>query len=196
MRSPACKTRISPGTTVSASTETALPSRNTAACGAESFRSASSAFCARVSCTVPITALSTTIPRMTSASARPSSPCMRAVTNETAAAASRMTIIKSANCPKNRRRVPGGFCVCSAFLPYVFCRCSASSAASPVCALTFSSVSVCADVLLCQFILYSSVRPMYIPRGEETCLQAYLYAHARIVTRGDGYDDCRADGGL
>ena len=175
MRPPADSSRMSPGTTSDASIRISCPSRSTAAWGADSFCSASSAFCARVSCTVPITALSTTMPRMTAQSVKPFSPLRRAVTNDTAAAASRMRIMKSANWDKNRCKTVFGFLPCRTFRPSASRAC-ASGADRPVCAFACSACKTCSFGKLCQCISISH----------------FLFGYGKYIFRnGEGYADTK-----
>ncbi len=76
-RSPAFKTTKSPGTSSVLSTVWRFPPRTTLARGEDSFFSASMALSARSSCTVPITAFTTTMARMIMESTNSPSPRSR-----------------------------------------------------------------------------------------------------------------------
>ena len=116
-KSPAWRMTMSPGTSSQLSTRWRLPSRSTWAWGEESFFRASMALSARRSCTVPMTALTTTMAKMMRESTYSPSPLTQDTPKETAAAASKMSTIKSWNWPKNWRSTPRRLAVSSWFFP-------------------------------------------------------------------------------
>ena len=118
-KSPAWRMTMSPGTSSQLSTRWRLPSRSTWAWGEESFFRASMALSARRSCTVPMTALTTTMAKMMRESTYSPSPLTQDTPKETAAAASKMSTIKSWNWPKNWRSTPRRLAVSSWFFPYL-----------------------------------------------------------------------------
>ena len=94
--SPASSTTRSPGTSSLLLIVSCLPSRMTLLVDAVISCSAAMAFSALLSCTTPMTALSTTTTAMMMTSAMPSPPSIIAMTRLTMAAAIRITIIGSA----------------------------------------------------------------------------------------------------
>ena len=119
IKSPASRWIMSPGTSWEASMIFSSPSRRTLARGADIFFRASRAFSALLSCTIPIMALSTTMSRISTGSKNSiGSPSTQAMTKETAAARSRIMIMTSLNCSKNRWRLVFFFFSCNLFSPY------------------------------------------------------------------------------
>ena len=111
-------TGAKPGTSPETTRFSSFPSRRTRACGADIRFSASMAFSARLSWMAPISALHTTMNRIISGSGDSPSPCQNSTAADTTAATSRMRIIKSANCRRNRRRKDSFFCPSSSFGPH------------------------------------------------------------------------------
>ncbi len=125
-KSPASKWMMSPGTSSEASMTCSFPSRRTRAWGADRFFRASRAFSALLSWSMPMTALRTTMSRISTGSKNSEvSPVVQAIPKETAAAMSRMMIITSLNWAKNRCRLVFFFCSASLFAPYRAFACSA-----------------------------------------------------------------------
>lgn len=127
---PASSSTMSPGTRVLAGTTCAWPSRSTVACAAASWRSAAMAWSARQAWTTPMTALSTTMIRMTTVSVRlPIRP-------ETTAAPSSTSTMKSVNCCSTRAGQRRSWVLASSLLPCCAARRWASSALRPCSGLT------------------------------------------------------------
>jgi len=106
--SPVSSMRMSPGTTSTESISCTCPSRNTLAWGELILFNASKEDCARFSCTVPITALTTRMARITNVSIIPS-PSIIPITPETMAAIRRMTTMLLLNWSKN---IAAMICAC------------------------------------------------------------------------------------
>lgn len=122
--------------------------------------SASSAFSALLSCSIPITALSMTISRISPGSKNSiGSPSVQATTNETAAAASRMRIITSLNWSRNRRSVDFFFFSRSRFSPYSDSR---AVAVSPVRPVFGSAPSVCSTDSVLSLWYAKTMLPPYV----------------------------------
>ena len=103
IKSPASRRMISPGTSSEASMTFSSPSRITRAWGADILFRASRAFSALLSCMTPITALSTTISKISTGSKNSLGFCStQATTKEMTAAISKMMIMASLNWSKNR----------------------------------------------------------------------------------------------
>ena len=140
---PASSTTTSPGTSSGAATVAAIPSRITCASGAAISRKAATARSARNSCTVPITALSSTITRIAIVS------CGSPINPEITAATSNTTIMKSANCA---RKIPGRERTRDSgilFGPYSIWRCCATALPKP-CSLDSRLASTSSASIQCQ----------------------------------------------
>ena len=137
---PASSSTMSPGTSALAGTTCTSPLRSTVACAAASWRSAAMAWSARQACIKPMSALSTTITRMTTVSvASPTSP-------ETTAAPSSTSTMKSLNCSINSASSPRRAWSCSSLAPCCAARRVASSACRPVSGSTpWACASSCAS---------------------------------------------------
>ena len=139
MKSPASSLTMSPGTSWEASITCSAPPRTTRAWGAEMLFSASSAFSALLSCKTPRMAFKTTMTKIRSGSKNsPGSRWTQATIKETAAAASRIRIITSLNCCRNRTKKPAFFFSCSRFSPYWLRRASICDGFSPRCGSEWS----------------------------------------------------------
>ncbi len=101
-RSPVRSSTMSPGTSSALSIVSFFPARMTLAFGELSFFSASMALSARSSWTVPITAFIMTMDSMIMGSRKSASPCMAEAQKDTPALTSRISTIKSLNCPRKR----------------------------------------------------------------------------------------------
>ncbi len=123
--SPASRTITSPGTSSVAATASSTPSRTTRAFGAVIVRSAAIACSARYSCANPISALSTTMAPITTASV--GSPIATMIP----AATSSTTIIVLANCVRNSRHAGSVGSSSSSFGPYAACRLATSERRRP-----------------------------------------------------------------
>ena len=123
--SPASRRSTSPGTTVRALTVFCAPSRRTRAVGALSSFSASSVCSVRYSCKNPITAFSSTMAIMVTASA----PCP--ISTLMSVAAARMRIITSLNCEKNMAATLACFFAARRFSPTCDRRAAACALVSP-----------------------------------------------------------------
>ena len=143
-KSPASSRMMSPGTSDAASMICSVPSRSTRACGADMLLSASSAFSALLSCSMPMTAFRMTISRISAGSKNsPGFPSTQAITNDTIAAAIRIRIITSLNWSRNRCRFVFFFFSRRTFAPCCSSRLAASAALSPCAG------SVCSDCRTC-----------------------------------------------
>ena len=127
---PASSSTMSPGTSAVAGTTCTAPLRSTVACAAASWRSAAMAWSARQACTKPMTALSTTMTRITSVSVTsPTSPEMTAAPSST-------STMKSLNWSASRRHQGRSCDAANSLVPWVVLRRCASSACRPASGLT------------------------------------------------------------
>ena len=159
MQSPSSSSITSPATTFSAGMRVSLPPRRTCATGALSFCSDSSAFSARLSCTVPMIALSTTMLRIMIGSRKSPFFSKNEVASDTPAAASKMSTIKSLNCIKNRCSSVSRRAARRRLGPSRRRRCAASVSDSPFSAETPSFLSVSGTVYCCHCI---ALRPPFL----------------------------------
>ena len=135
--SPAVSRTTSPGASSAASICCSRPPRTTRAFGLLMRRSASMARSARPSWAAPAAALITTISRIITGSTQSPFPSSQAAANESPAAASSTSTMKSVNCEKNRAAGPRRLPPSSSFRPASRRRRSAWVRLSPA----FASVS-------------------------------------------------------